>query len=124
MSILIVSAATDGRVAFWDVTGICKSVIHKLASKENENKHNLPEVEVFFEKKLQLQSAMKPDMSVSVSKSGDSVHRTEDSPTDPNYEEGLEKLKLVPFCCLNSHQSGINGIFIGFYDGKKWKFLF
>ena len=119
VSALILSAATDGRVAFWNVTDLCNFVVHTRITKEKDEEDDGSKVNVYLERKHQSQHAVNPDKIVNPSKSGDTHHGLVESGADTVYEEGLEKLKLVPAGSLTCHQSGINALRFAYFDGKK-----
>ena len=117
---LIVSAATDGRVAFWNISHICKSVVDYLLAKDKEDVRNSSGTTVFIEKKIQSQHTVNPDRIVSQLDPG-SLHvedDTENKSSGLKHEERLKKPELAPVCSLSCHQSGINSVFFGLYEGK------
>ena len=119
VSVVILSAATDGRVAFWKVTDLCNFVIHTHITKEKDNEDDGSKVNVYLEKRHQSQHAVNPDKIINSRRSGETHHGLVDCGADRVYEEGLEKLKLVPAGSLTCHQSGINALHFEHFDGKK-----
>ena len=120
---LIVSAATDGRVAFWNISHICKSVFDDLTAKDKEDVRNSSGTTVFIEKKIQSQHTVNPD-KISQLDPG-SLHvegDTENKSSGLKLEERLKKPELALVCSISCHQSGINSVFFGLYEGKQSQF--
>ena len=116
VSVVILSAATDGRVVFWNVTDLCNFVVHTHITREKDEEDDVSKVNVYLEKRHQSQHAVNPDKIVNSSKFGETHHGMEDSTVT---EEGLKLLKLVPADSLTCHQSGINALHFEHFDGKK-----
>ena len=119
VSVVILSAATDGRVVFWNVTDLCNFVVHTHITREKDEENAGSKTNVYLEKKHQSQHAVNPDKIVNLSKSGDTHHRLVDSQAGIVAEEGMKLLKLVPAGSLTCHQSGINALHFEHFDGKK-----
>lgn len=118
-SALILSVATDGRVAFWDVTDLCKSITEDVAGNRKENREESPNVSVFLEKKVQSQHTLSSDKMFSGNASIMSLEEDENFPKDSQHKTGSERSNLAPFGWLDCHQSGVNSIYFGPYEGKK-----
>ena len=130
-SALVLSAATDGRVAFWDVTDLCQSIVDDImndkTSKTGDRKSN-SDISVFLEKRVQSQHTLSTcDFGSDSNSSTAADYVKESNAGDPSCEkEGQrscekkgQRSEVVPAAWLDCHQSGVNSIYLDKYEGNK-----
>ena len=132
-SALVLSAATDGKVAFWDMTDMCKSVVNdvtrdkaaKTGYMKTGYKISDSGTNVFLENRMQAQHTLASKNFSSGSKSfvpeaGEMVDGVdEDNAVDAVCNKEDQMSDLVPAGWLDCHQSGVNSIYFGKYTCKK-----
>ena len=129
-SAFVLSAATDGRVAFWDITDLCQSVIDDITidktSKTGDRKSN-SDISVFLEKRVQSQHTLSSCEFSSDSNSSTAADDVKESNAgdfscEKEGQRSCEKgqmSELAPAAWLDCHQSGVNSIYFDKYEGEK-----
>ena len=127
-SALVLSAATDGKVAFWDMTDMCKSVVNDVTRDRTAKtgyKINDSGTNVFLENRMQAQHTLASKNFSSGPKSFVTEEHEmvdgvdEDNAVDAVCNKEDQMSDLVPAGWLDCHQSGVNSIYFGKYTCKE-----